>query len=297
MKQNKTSIHPTSNHHKIITTKKILKLKKIKKRKIILPKAHNFNFCMNEIKMQDKIIKNESNLGNNSFQKVKKDLKPISEDFNILKNKNDKIITDINNKENNIILLNDNINGTKETLLSTPKAHIPSSLPKNDNLEFSFHPFNLFSSPLYDIAFRFNDFEDMILNENYEFESYHNPFNIGLSEPILNWDALNIENPPNNGSNNPSNNLNNSIRNENNPQNSNTNNNILSNNNNQNNNNNINSDSEDVFSFDFSIILDDFIFNRNRQRTNSHIIKSIKNKLNRKRFKKSSSSNNSLNVL
>jgi len=315
MNQKNESILSPLNYHKIITKKKILKLKKIKKRKMQVPKAHNYNFDGNEFKkIQDKDRKNELSFGNSSFQKFNKDIKPMTEHFS-LNNKNDKIIKNINNKNDNIILLDENSTSKKETLLSSPISLIPSFPPNNINLDFSFKPFNLFSNSLFDNDndYKFCNLEDMSLNENLEIDNYFNNFfNPVLSEPIFNWDSFISENPLNNGSNN---NIYNSNRNENNLQNNhnnninqNTNNNNQainqnnhhtlsinrSNNNNQRinqNNNNINDNSLDFISLDLDLILDDFIFNRNRQRTNSNIVKSIKKKLNRKRFKKSESSN------
>ena len=333
MQLNKANIHPSVNQHKIITTKKILKLKKIKKRKIKFPKVDNCNFSINELKnMKDNIIKNDLNLGNNSFQIINKDIKPISKEINLLNNKSD-IITNINNKNNNITFLDDRFTNKKEVLSSSP-----SSPPKNINLDFSNNPFNLFPNPLFDDdkIYKYFDLEDMSLNDKLEFENIHNLFNPILSEPIFDWNEFICENQPNNGSNNPSFNNYNSIRNEINPQNSNTNinnqsnnnNNQNINNNNQNNNNNqsynnsqnnnnsqnsnqrisqnnnnnreINQDHDNnIISLDsqdflFDILFDDSIFFRNRQRiSNYNKIKSIKNKLNRIRFKKSASSNES----
>ena len=320
MEQNKANIHSPLNQHKIITTKKILKLKKIKRRKIKVPKIYNCNFGVNEFKnMKDKIKKNESNLGNNSFQIINKDIKPKSEEINILNNKSEKIITDINNKNNNITLLDNKFINKKETLFSSPIINLPSSPPKITNLDFSYKPFNFLSKPLFDddYSFKFFDFEDMSLNDHLEIENYHNLFNPVLSEPIFDWNAFNLFD---NEINNPSNINYNPIINEINSQNINNNNNQNINNNNQNNNNHQNNNnnqiinqnnnnnrgsnqdndyssfslslnSSDLSNFQFDFSLDDpFIF-RSRQRTNCTKIKSIKNKLNRIRFKKSASSN------
>ena len=317
MQKNKANIHSPLNQHKIITTKKILKLKKIKRRKINPPKSHNCNFGGNEFKnIKDKIVKNESNLENNSFQIINKDIKPISEEINILNNKSEKNITNINNKNNNITLLDDKFTNKKETLLSSPLPHIPSSPPKITNLDFSYNPSNLFSSPLFEdeTFYKFFELEDMSLNDNLEIENFHNLFNPVLSEPIFDWNAFISENPPNNGSNNPLYNNYNSIRNEINPQNSNINNNDQNNNNNQRSNQNINNNnqnnnnnqtnnnnqrinqnnnnnrgsnqdsdnniisfnSQDFFSFQFDILFDDSIFFSRRRRTNNNRIK-IKN--------------------
>ena len=322
MEQNKANIHSPLNQHKIITTKKILKLKKIKRRKIKVPKKYNFNFGVNKFKnMKNKFIKNESNLGNNSFQIINKDIKPKSEEINILNNKSEKIITNINNKNNNITLLDNKFTNKKETLFSSPIPNIPSSPPKMTYFDFPNSPFNLLSKPLFDDddnSLKLFDLKDMCLNDNLEIDNYHNLFNPVLSEPIFDWDAFFCENPPKIQIDNPPNNNNNSIRNVINPQNSNNNNNNQNNNNRQNNNNNqivnqnnnnnrgsdqgndnntysINSvnsiNSSELLSLQFDFLLDDSIIFRGRQRTNCTKIKSIKNKLNRIRFKKSSSSN------
>jgi hypothetical protein len=306
MQKNKANIHSPLNQHKIITTKKILKLKKIKRRKIKAPKVHNCNFGVNEFKnMKGKFIKNESNLGNNPSQIINKDIKPTVGEINILNNKSEKLITNINN----ITLLDDQFINKKETLLSSSIPNIPNSTPQNNNLEYSNNPFNLLSKPLFDDdkIYKYFDLEDMSLNDKLEIENFDNFFNPVLSEPIFDWNAFICENPPNIGNNSSLYN-NNPIRNEINPNNNNqaNNQNINNNQNNnqrigQNNNNNRGSNQENdsiILSLDsqellnqFDILFDDSIIFGRRQRNNHNKIKSIKNKLNRIKFKKSVFSN------
>ena len=305
MKQTKTNTYSPLNSQKINTTRKIRKLKKIKKRKIKFPGAP-FSRCYHGIKnMEDKIKKNEPNLGNNSIQNINGDKKQLLGDNNIFNNISDNTIINKNNNNtnktiSNMTLLNGNFSDNKSFLSLPIIVAVPAFCLPPNNINFEFLNGN-------------NNFPNSSFHNNLEIENLNNnPF----STIFFRGDNRNeflVENPSNNGNNISFYNINNSTRNEINPQssnatNNNQNNNLLNirsndsefyfdypihrNRNNQNNNllNLRSNDSE--FYFDYPIHR-----NRNNPNPNSNsnsnpnTIKNIKNKLTKIRFKKSSSSN------
>jgi hypothetical protein len=66
--------------------------------------------------MKGKFIKNESILGNNPSQIINKDIKPTVGEINILNNKSEKLITNINN----ITLLDDQFINKKKLYYHLP---------------------------------------------------------------------------------------------------------------------------------------------------------------------------------
>ena len=323
MEQKKFNANLPLNKHPINTTRKILKLKKIKKRKISCTGAPLSNCDYGIKKMEDKTKKNEPNLGNNSFQNINKDKNQLLENINIFNNQSDNIIenindNNINNRSNNTTLLDDNFSNNKGFLSLPIIVAIPVFYPPPNNFNFEF----------------LND------NNNFPNSSFHNSLEIennnnnNFSTTFFGGDNMNeflVENPTNNASNISFYNRNNFNRNEINPQSNNT------NNNNQNN-NQINLRSNDSeFYFDYprrrnrtnqnsnqinlrsnnsEFNLDypsqrnrtnqinipnnlrsnnsefnfDFPRQRNRNRNLTSIIKNIKNKLTRIRFRRSLSS-------
>ena len=323
MEQKKFNANLPLNKHPINTTRKILKLKKIKKRKISCTGAPLSNCDYGIKKMEDKTKKNEPNLGNNSFQNINKDKNQLLENINIFNNQSDNIIenindNNINNRSNNTTLLDDNFSNNNGFLSLPIIVAIPVFYPPPNNFNFEF----------------LND------NNNFPNSSFHNSLEIennnnnNFSTTFFGGDNMNeflVENPTNNASNISFYNRNNFNRNEINPQSNNT------NNNNQNN-NQINLRSNDSeFYFDYprrrnrtnqnsnqinlrsnnsEFNLDypsqrnrtnqinipnnlrsnnsefnfDFPRQRNRNRNLTSIIKNIKNKLTRIRFRRSLSS-------
>jgi hypothetical protein len=245
------------NQHKTITTKKILKLrkiKKIKKRKIKTLKKSIANSGY-DIKMEEnKIKKNESNSGENSIQQIIQRADSLGEEINKYRNGSDEPVTNISNNninnKNNNIRLDDSFSILKERTSPITKHRTSSQLEEHN---FNFLPFQ------YELSSYHNFFSDFSLENEINFEQEYNR------------NLLDFEYPINIGNNIPLNNINNSNR----IQNINT------------NNNNINimnfhldipfNDSED-FSYRFSRI----------SRTS---IRNIKNKLTEKKFNKSESSN------
>ena len=296
MEQKKFNANLPLNKHPINTTRKILKLKKIKKRKISCTGAPLSNCDYGIKKMEDKIKKNEPNLGNNSFQNINKDKNQLLENINIFNNQSDNIIenindNNINNRSNNTTLLDDNFSNNNGFLSLPIIVAIPVFYPPPNNFNFEF----------------LND------NNNFPNSSFHNSLEIennnnnNFSTTFFGGDNMNeflVENPTNNASNISFYNRNNFNRNEINPQSNNT------NNNNQNN-NQINLRSNDSeFNLDYpsqrnrtnqinipinlrsnnSEFNFDFPRQRNRNRNLTSIIKNIKNKLTRIRFRRSLSS-------
>ena len=323
MEQKKFNANLPLNKHPINTTRKILKLKKIKKRKISCTGAPLSNSDYSIKKMEDKIKKNEPNLGNNSFQNINKDKNQLLENINIFNNQSDNIIenindNNINNRSNNTTLLDDNFSNNNGFLSLPIIVAIPVFYPPPNNFNSEF----------------LND------NNNFPNSSFHNSLEIennnnnNFSTTFFGGDNMNeflVEIPTNNESNISFYNRNNFNRNEINPQSNNT------NNNNQNN-NQINLRSNDSeFYFDYprrrnrtnqnsnqinlrsnnsEFNLDypsqrnrtnqinipinlrsnnsefnfDFPRQRNRNRNLTSIIKNIKNKLTRIRFRRSLSS-------
>ena len=247
MEQKKFNANLPLNKHPINTTRKILKLKKIKKRKISCTGAPLSNCDYGIKKMEDKIKKNEPNLGNNSFQNINKDKNQLLENINIFNNQSDNIIenindNNINNRSNNTTLLDDNFSNNNGFLSLPIIVAIPVFYPPPNNFNFEF----------------LND------NNNFPNSSFHNSLEIennnnnNFSTTFFGGDNMNeflVENPTNNASNISFYNRNNFNRNEINPQSNNT------NNNNQNN-NQINLRSNDSeFYFDYP---------RRRNRTNQN---------------------------
>ena len=323
MEQKKFNANLPLNKHPINTTRKILKLKKIKKRKISCTGAPLSNCDYGIKKMEDKIKKNEPNLGNNSFQNINKDKNQLLENINIFNNQSDNIIenindNNINNRSNNTTLLDDNFSNNNGFLSLPIIVAIPVFYPPPNNFNFEFLNDN-------------NNFPNSSFHNSLEIENQNNN---NFSTTFFGGDNMNeflVENPTNNASNISFYNRNNFNRNEINPQSNNT------NNNNQNN-NQINLRSNDSeFYFDYprqrnrtnqnsnqinlrsnnsEFNLDypsqrnrtnqinipnnlrsnnsefnfDFPRQRNRNRNLTSIIKNIKNKLTRIRFRRSLSS-------
>ena len=323
MQQKKFNANLPLNQQKINTTRKILKLKKIKKRKIRCPGSSLSNCDYGIKKMEDKIKKNEPNLGNNSFQNINKDKNQLLENINIFNNQSDNIIenindNNINNRSNNTTLLDDNFSNNKGFLSLPIIVAIPVFYPPPNNFNSEFLNDN-------------NNFPNSSFHNSLEIENQNNN---NFSTTFFGGDNMNeflVEIPTNNESNISFYNINNFNRNEINPQSNNT------NNNNQNN-NQINLRSNDSeFYFDYprrrnrtnqnsnqinlrsnnsEFNLDypsqrnrtnqinipnnlrsnnsefnfDFPRQRNRNRNLTSIIKNIKNKLTRIRFRRSLSS-------
>ena len=247
MEQKKFNANLPLNKHPINTTRKILKLKKIKKRKVNCTGAPLSNCDYGIKKMEDKVKKNEPNLGNNSFQNINKDKNQLLENINIFNNQSDNIIenindNNINNRSNNTTLLDDNFSNNNGFLSLPIIVAIPVFYPPPNNFNFEF----------------LND------NNNFPNSSFHNSLEIknqnnnNFSTTFFGGDNMNeflVEIPTNNESNISFYNRNNFNRNEINPQSNNT------NNNNQNN-NQINLRSNDSeFYFDYP---------RRRNRTNQN---------------------------
>ena len=237
MKQTKTKTHSPLNSQKINTTRKIRKLKKIKKRKIKFPGAP-LSKCFHGVKkMEDKIKKNEPNLGNNSFKNFNGDKKQLQEGNNIFNNISDNIITNKNDNNtnrtfNNMTLLDGNFCDNKGFLSLPIIVAVPAFCLPPNNINFEFLNDN-------------NNFPNSSFHKNLEIENLNNkPF----SRTLFRGDNRNeflFENPSNNGSNISFYNINNSNRNEINPQSNNV------NNNNQNNNQlNLRSNDNEFF-FDY----------------------------------------------
>ena len=247
MEQKKFNANLPLNKHPINTTRKILKLKKIKKRKISCTGAPLSNCDYGIKKMEDKIKKNEPNLGNNSFQNINKDKNQLLENINIFNNQSDNIIenindNNINNRSNNTTLLDDNFSNNKGFLSLPIIVAIPVFYPPPNNFNFEFLNDN-------------NNFPNSSFHNSLEIENQNNN---NFSTTFFGGDNMNeflVENPTNNASNISFYNRNNFNRNEINPQSNNT------NNNNQNN-NQINLRSNDSeFYFDYP---------RRRNRTNQN---------------------------
>ena len=247
MEQKKFNANLPLNKHPINTTRKILKLKKIKKRKISCTGAPLSNCDYGIKKMEDKIKKNEPNLGNNSFQNINKDKNQLLENINIFNNQSDNIIenindNNINNRSNNTTLLDDNFSNNNGFLSLPIIVAIPVFYPPPNNFNFEFLNDN-------------NNFPNSSFHNSLEIENQNNN---NFSTTFFGGDNMNeflVENPTNNASNISFYNRNNFNRNEINPQSNNT------NNNNQNN-NQINLRSNDSeFYFDYP---------RRRNRTNQN---------------------------
>ena len=247
MEQKKFNANLPLNKHPINTTRKILKLKKIKKRKISCTGAPLSNCDYGIKKMEDKTKKNEPNLGNNSFQNINKDKNQLLENINIFNNQSDNIIenindNNINNRSNNTTLLDDNFSNNKGFLSLPIIVAIPVFYPPPNNFNSEFLNDN-------------NNFPNSSFHNSLEIENQNNN---NFSTTFFGGDNMNeflVENPTNNASNISFYNRNNFNRNEINPQSNNT------NNNNQNN-NQINLRSNDSeFYFDYP---------RRRNRTNQN---------------------------
>ena len=247
MEQKKFNANLPLNKHPINTTRKILKLKKIKKRKISCTGAPLSNCDYGIKKMEDKVKKNEPNLGNNSFQNINKDKNQLLENINIFNNQSDNIIenindNNINNRSNNTTLLDDNFSNNNGFLSLPIIVAIPVFYPPPNNFNFEFLNDN-------------NNFPNSSFHNSLEIENQNNN---NFSTTFFGGDNMNeflVEIPTNNESNISFYNRNNFNRNEINPQSNNT------NNNNQNN-NQINLRSNDSeFYFDYP---------RRRNRTNQN---------------------------
>ena len=209
MQQKIVYAHLPLNQHKINTTRKILKLKKIKKRKIRCPGAPQ-PICNYSIKkMEDKIKKNETKLDNNSFQNINNSKNQLLEDNNIINNLSDNIITNItdnniSNQSNNITSIDDNTTIRNNSLSLPIMVAIP---PYNFNFEF------LYGN---------NYFPNFSFYNSLEFENHNNNLLGATFFGGDNGDEFLVENPTNNRSNIIFHNINSSDRNEINPQNNNT---------------------------------------------------------------------------
>ena len=323
MEQKKFNANLPLNKHPINTTRKILKLKKIKKRKISCTGAPLSNCDYGIKKMEDKIKKNEPNLGNNSFQNINKDKNQLLENINIFNNQSDNIIenindNNINNRSNNTTLLDDNFSNNKGFLSLPIIVAIPVFYPPPNNFNFEFLNDN-------------NNFPNSSFHNSLEIENQNNN---NFSTTFFGGDNMNeflVEIPTNNESNISFYNRNNFNRNEINPQSNNTNNNNQDNNQinlrsndsefyfdypRQRNRTNQNSNQINLRSNNSEFNLDypsqrnrtnqinipnnlrsnnsefnfDFPRQRNRNRNLTSIIKNIKNKLTRIRFRRSLSS-------
>ena len=222
MKQTKTNTYSPLNSQKIYTTRKIRKLKKIKKRKIKFPGAPLAKIYHGVKKMEDKIKKNEPILGNNSIQNNNGDKNQLLEDNNIFNNISDNTITNINDNNtnrtiNNMTLLDGNFPDNKGFLSLPIIVVVPAFCLTPNNINYEFLNGN-------------NNFPNSSFYNNLEIENLNNnPF----STTFFRGDNRNeflVENPSNNGSNISIYNINNSNRNEINPQSNNVNNNNQSNN-------------------------------------------------------------------
>ena len=93
--------------------------------------------------MEDKTKKNEPNLGNNSFQNINKDKNQLLENINIFNNQSDNIIenindNNINNRSNNTTLLDDNFSNNNGFLSLPIIVAIPVFYPPPNNFNFEF---------------------------------------------------------------------------------------------------------------------------------------------------------------
>ena len=251
MKQTKTNTHSPLNSQKINTTRKIRKLKKIKKRKIKFPGAP-LSKCFHGVKkMEDKIKKNEPNLGNNSFKNFNGDKKQLQEGNNIFNNISDNIITNKNDNNtnrtfNNMTLLDGNFSDNKGFLSLPIIVAVPAFCLPPNNINFEFLNGN-------------NNFPNSSFHNKLEIENLNNkPFRRTLFRGDNRNEFL-VENPSNTGSNISFYNINNSNKNEINTQSNNANNNNQSN-------NKINLRSNDsAFFFDYPI-------HRNRNNQNNNLL-------------------------
>jgi hypothetical protein len=277
--------------HKNNTTRKIMKLRKIKKRKIKTPKASIAN-CDHDVKrVEDKIKENELNSGNNSIQQIIQKENSLREEINLYRNGNDEPVTNISNNinnQNNNIRLDDTFSTQNELLLS-PKA--PSFILPTEQPHFN----NFFRY--------YNTSSEFLTNDDLEREIIPSP---PISpEQNDNRSELIIENQTNDRRSFPSINVNSPNRNELNPQNSIPLNNINSSNRNEFNPQNINANNNNQnimdSGFEGSDLLTSFInfllrresreIRDRREEIRRDEIRSIKNKLIKIRFTRSVSSN------
>lgn len=216
MQQKKQNVHLPLNQHKTLTTRKIRKLKKIKKRKMQFSGAHLAYSDYNRKKMKDKIKKNRSNLGINSFQKISEDENQLQQDINNFNSQSGNTTTNINdnninNYSDNIPLFNGNFPNNNGCLMFPIIALPIFTLQPNSFLKIS----NGFSNYSFDA--------DLI--ENYS----NNNFGKTTFYGGRNRDEILFEIPANNGSIINLSCVNNSNGNEINPQRNNANNNNQSN--------------------------------------------------------------------
>ena len=208
MKQTKTNTHSSLNSQKINTPRKIRKLKKIKKRKIKIPGAPLVKSYHGVKKIEDKIKKNEPNLGNNSFKNNNGDKKQLQEGNNIFNNISDNTITNINDNNtntnrtiNNMTLLDGNFSDNKGFLSLPIIVVVPAFCFPPNNINYEFLNGN-------------NNFSNSSFYNNLEIENLNNnPFSTTLFRGDNRNEFL-VENPSNNGSNISIYNINNSNRNE-----------------------------------------------------------------------------------
>ena len=253
------------NQQKTITTRKIMKLRKIKKRKIRKSKTSIVNLDHDIKREEDKAKKNESNSSENSIQPIIQRSSPLSEEISLYTSRSDEPNTNINdnniNTQTNNIRLDDRFS-TQNEILSPYIYHRPRPLLEIPDLNL----------------FYFNRSSDISSEDELESESESEILN---SRPTLfpvevnnNRRDLIIENPNNNESNIPLNNINNSNGNEFNPQ-----------------NNNVNDNNQNIMQFHFNFGSDSsngrLSILRNRERRERITIINIKNKLTQIKFKKS----------
>ena len=253
------------NQQKTITTRKIMKLRKIKKRKIRKSKTSIVNLDHDIKKEEDKAKKNESNSSENSIQPIIQRSSPLSEEISLYTSRSDEPNTNINdnniNTQTNNIRLDDRFS-TQNEILSPYIYHRPRPLLEIPDLNL----------------FYFNRSSDISSEDELESESESEILN---SRPTLfpvevnnNRSDLIIENPNNNESNIPLNNINNSNGNEFNPQ-----------------NNNVNDNNQNIMNLHFNFGLDSsngrLSILRNRERRERITIINIKNKLTQIKFRKS----------
>jgi len=185
MQQKKQNVYFPLNQHKILTTRKIRKLKKIKKRKMQFSGAHLANRDYNRKKIEDKNKKNRTNLGNNLFQKIIEDENQLLQDINNFNNLTGNATTKINNNNinnNNISLLNGNFPNNSGCFMFPIIAVPIFSLQQNSILYSS----NGFSNYSFD--------GDLIENHN------NNNFGKTTFYGGKNRDEILFEIPANNGS-------------------------------------------------------------------------------------------------